>query len=275
MHLALTRTYTTISKALINAAKPRALLLNPDHIWISTSALTMSSNTRPKRTQRLSTLAPRSTEDVPNIHPAEASRPKRLRSASSNSAACTTQHAGDSSVPADVASGHCATNDPVIQAPQNVTRGRNRKVKASEAVVGNAGQHSENGQAGMAQEECASMAAQAMASESKHKSNQIVFASSGDVLNPRPPLLDLGSLVRGTLVKRPSAVIKTAYVADVRLSDGTMVLAHAPSMDCAGMVTPGSNVYMTVNAPKADGSTTKTTHTIQVGGWCSDTHVVL
>ncbi len=53
------------------------------------------------------------------------------------------------------------------------------------------------------------------------------------------PLVSLGPLIRGVLVKRPSASVKTPYVADVRLEPDAdeqqdMVLAHAPSMDCAG-----------------------------------------
>jgi hypothetical protein len=84
----------------------------------------------------------------------------------------------------------------------------------------------------------------------------------------RPMLLDLGSLVTGHVIKRPSATMKTPYVADVQLTDGTMVLAHAPAMDCAGMITPASQVHMTVNNFKDDGRV-RTTHAIQVSSTCS------
>jgi hypothetical protein len=71
-------------------------------------------------------------------------------------------------------------------------------------------------------------------------------ASSGATM---PPLLDLGKLVRGTLVKRPSASIRSPYVADVSLqtakkADGNLVLAHAPALDVGGMCVPGSEVYL-------------------------------
>ena len=80
----------------------------------------------------------------------------------------------------------------------------------------------------------------------------------------RHVLLELGDLVQGVVVKRPSATVKTPYVADVLLDDGQQVLAHTPAMDCAGMIVPGCRVYMTQNAPKAKGEPTKTSHTIQV-----------
>jgi DNA-binding sugar fermentation-stimulating protein len=79
-----------------------------------------------------------------------------------------------------------------------------------------------------------------------------------------PPLLDLGKLVRGTLVKRPSASIRSPYVADVSLqaakkADGNLVLAHAPALDVGGMCVPGSEVYLS----KRDGSG-KTSHAIEL-----------
>ncbi|KAG2435933.1 hypothetical protein HXX76_007128 [Chlamydomonas incerta] len=103
------------------------------------------------------------------------------------------------------------------------------------------------------------------------------------------PLLDLGQLVAGKLVRRPSASVKTPYVADIQLlpaahpggeaaassaagaagegggSEGDMVLAHAPAMDCAGMVTPGATVYMSKSAPRAPGAPpAATSHAIQL-----------
>ena len=79
-----------------------------------------------------------------------------------------------------------------------------------------------------------------------------------------PPLLDLGKLVRGTLVKRPSASIRSPYVADVSLqpakkADGNLVLAHAPALDVGGMCVPDSEVYLS----KRDGSG-KTSHAIEL-----------
>lgn len=88
--------------------------------------------------------------------------------------------------------------------------------------------------------------------------------------------------VQGILVRRPSASVKTPYVADVRLectapaaaADGTegggtggggeLVLAHAPAMDCAGMVMPGCRLYMSRNVRKEGAPPTATSHAIQV-----------
>lgn len=58
-------------------------------------------------------------------------------------------------------------------------------------------------------------------------------ASVGD--KNMPPLLNLGKLMRGTLVKRPSSTVRSPYVADVSLNKET-VLAHAPALDVGGMV---------------------------------------
>jgi hypothetical protein len=43
-----------------------------------------------------------------------------------------------------------------------------------------------------------------------------------------------------------------------------MVLAHAPAMDCAGMVLPGATVHMSAAAPRKPGAApTATSHSIQ------------
>jgi len=58
-------------------------------------------------------------------------------------------------------------------------------------------------------------------------------------------LLSIDNLVKGKVVKRPSATCKTPYVADVELEDGSIVLAHTTSLGCGGLVNAGSNVLMT------------------------------
>jgi len=40
---------------------------------------------------------------------------------------------------------------------------------------------------------------------------------NSSVVDNMPPLLTLGRLIRGTLIKRPSATIKSPYVADVKI----------------------------------------------------------
>uniref|UniRef100_A0A6C0KYM1 Sugar fermentation stimulation protein C-terminal domain-containing protein n=1 Tax=viral metagenome TaxID=1070528 RepID=A0A6C0KYM1_9ZZZZ len=58
-------------------------------------------------------------------------------------------------------------------------------------------------------------------------------------------ILAIDNLVKGKVIKRPSASCKTPYVADVELEDGTIVLAHTTSLGCGGLVNAGSNVLMT------------------------------
>ena len=112
-------------------------------------------------------------------------------------------------------------------------------------------------------------------------------------------LLDVGLVMRYGVLCRPSQIVKSPYVADLRtspfetssnpfasfigsegmttgkekterkkkidtivteLKKGGSELAHAPSLDCAGMLVMGSNCYVTKNS----GATTKTAYTIQL-----------
>ena len=67
-------------------------------------------------------------------------------------------------------------------------------------------------------------------------------------------------LVRATVVKRPSASIKSPYVADVRV-DGIdeLMLCHSPGLGCCGLVEAGRTIYV---VPSREGS--KTAWTAQV-----------
>jgi DNA-binding sugar fermentation-stimulating protein len=75
-----------------------------------------------------------------------------------------------------------------------------------------------------------------------------------------------GDLIRATVVKRPSASIKSPYVADIVLEDGTTALCHTPSLGCCGLVERDRIVY--VIAAK-EGSKSKTAYTVQIAE-CSD-----
>lgn len=58
-------------------------------------------------------------------------------------------------------------------------------------------------------------------------------------------LYRIEGLVQGTIVKRPSAVIKTPYVADVRISENDALrLGHSLSLGCCGLCDTGAIVYM-------------------------------
>jgi len=54
----------------------------------------------------------------------------------------------------------------------------------------------------------------------------------------------LPTLVRATVVKRPSASIKSPYVADILLEDGSKALCHTPGLSCSGLVVPGRVIYV-------------------------------
>merc|ERR1711920_730896 len=64
-------------------------------------------------------------------------------------------------------------------------------------------------------------------------------------LHPGTILLDLGSeLVRGVIIRRPSARNKSPYVGDVRLKDGDEALVHMPSLDMGGKCVAGAEVLL-------------------------------
>jgi len=50
-------------------------------------------------------------------------------------------------------------------------------------------------------------------------------------------------MIRCTILKRPSAKIKSPYVADIQLEDGTIALLHTPGLGCCGLVETGRIVY--------------------------------
>ena len=69
----------------------------------------------------------------------------------------------------------------------------------------------------------------------------------------------LPALQKAIVVKRPSASIKSPYVADIRLEDGSLALCHTPGLSCSGLVVPGRTIYVSKSSPKS-----KTAYTAQV-----------
>ena len=57
-------------------------------------------------------------------------------------------------------------------------------------------------------------------------------------------LIQLNGLVEGSVVKRPSKIIKSPYVADVLCIDGTEALAHTASLGCCGLAESGATLLM-------------------------------
>jgi DNA-binding sugar fermentation-stimulating protein len=68
-------------------------------------------------------------------------------------------------------------------------------------------------------------------------------------------LVDLETVTQGSVVKRPSKLCKTPYVADV-LVNGEEILGHSLSLGCCGLVEPNANVLMTCMNTGVDGDKT-------------------
>ena len=73
------------------------------------------------------------------------------------------------------------------------------------------------------------------------------------------------TLYRVQVVHRPSKSIKSPYVADIRLEDGTIALCHTPGLGCCGLVATGRTIYVV----KAANPNAKTAYTAQIAE-CTD-----
>lgn len=78
-------------------------------------------------------------------------------------------------------------------------------------------------------------------------------------------LYTLPTLVKASVLHRPSKTIKSPYVADIVLEDGTIALCHTPGLGCSGLVATGRTIYVT----KATGPKCKTAYTAQLSE-CTD-----
>ena len=79
------------------------------------------------------------------------------------------------------------------------------------------------------------------------------------------PIHTLPLLHRVEVIHRPSKVIKSPYVADIRLEDGTQALCHTPGLGCSGLVATGRIIYVS----KAANEKSKTDYTAQMAE-CTD-----
>jgi DNA-binding sugar fermentation-stimulating protein len=73
-------------------------------------------------------------------------------------------------------------------------------------------------------------------------------------------LHNLPNLFRAKVINRPSKTIKSPYVADILLDDGTETLCHTPGLGCSGLVSTGRYIYVS----KASGTKAKTSFTAQI-----------
>lgn len=73
-------------------------------------------------------------------------------------------------------------------------------------------------------------------------------------------LYTLPQLFKATVLHRPSKTIKSPYVADILLEDGTLALCHTPGLSCSGLVVPKRCVYVS----KATSAKAKTAYTVHI-----------
>ena len=74
-------------------------------------------------------------------------------------------------------------------------------------------------------------------------------------------LLDnLPTLIKVRVLNRPSKLIKSPYVADIILEDGSQALCHTPGLSCCGLVSSGRTIYVS----KANSAKAKTAYTAQI-----------
>lgn len=85
-------------------------------------------------------------------------------------------------------------------------------------------------------------------------------------------MYSLPTLTRVKVLNRPSKSIKSPYVADICLEDGTQALCHTPGLGCCGLVATDKYIYVS----KAANAKSKTAYTAQIAE-CTDsegTHYV-
>lgn len=85
-------------------------------------------------------------------------------------------------------------------------------------------------------------------------------------------LYSLGEIVEGIVIKRPSKICKTPYMADVKINnEEDELLVHSPSLGCCGLVDPNARIIMTPN----ENPNTKSTHRAQLSYYCEGSNSVI
>jgi hypothetical protein len=76
-------------------------------------------------------------------------------------------------------------------------------------------------------------------------------------------------MLRAKVIKRPSASIKSPYVADIEFEDGRKALCHTPCLGCCGLVEAGRTVYVSAGKQGTKAKPAKTEYTVQLAE-CTD-----
>jgi len=89
-------------------------------------------------------------------------------------------------------------------------------------------------------------------STGKNKTDQICKKSEGSTDNGEMIVMKIPSLIRATVVNRPSKVVKSPYMADILLPGASEPqLCHSPALGCSGLIVPGSQVFVTPKSSAA------------------------
>jgi len=74
-------------------------------------------------------------------------------------------------------------------------------------------------------------------------------------------ILKIDGLIEGEVIKRPSKICKTPYVADILIDSENEVLGHTASLGCCGLSDTGASILM---APVSKKSTNKCQYKVQL-----------
>jgi len=76
--------------------------------------------------------------------------------------------------------------------------------------------------------------------------------------------MKIENLVEGSIVKRPSKLVKSPYVADVIINN-TEILAHTASLGCCGLCEPGSSIlFVPMKTKNSEADTKKCVYSAQL-----------
>ena len=77
-------------------------------------------------------------------------------------------------------------------------------------------------------------------------------------------ILKIDNLVEGTIVKRPSKLVRSPYVADVTINNDE-ILAHTASLGCCGLCEAGSSIlFVPMKNKKPEADTKKCLYSAQL-----------
>lgn len=90
-------------------------------------------------------------------------------------------------------------------------------------------------------------------------------------MNKKMELFHLNTPLEGKIIKRPSKLCKTPYVADVMIDDHTEeILGHSPSLGCCGLADKDATVVLT----QLESKKTKCSHRVELAKFQEKGHTI-